>query len=497
MKKTDIVIILNLLFYLSIGLFLLLSPVKALYVSGLYTADGFFPAVLGSIFISISVVSIIAVFFKISSVRRAILFFLLAMNISIGMIFLLWLISSRMVLSSQNKLLQWMMVTLLFILSSIELVVLSRPSKTRDSIKNFLLVAASIVVCFSVCYPLYRYICQNRLEALKAERVKSKGYSLEFCNQKGQRITDQKGLFKLMIDPYTIYRNYPGQELAYVSTDSFGFRKGHPDNNRDIIMVLGGSAAFGKDVISDEVTFSSQMNLYLPAFRTINAGVIGFLSGQELSFMVHYLDRFNPVLYVVFDGWNDVFDHLGFGQPRGKGRLGYNNNFFEIEDRLATYTLSNPEEEKKEGKDSAIESYETIEAYFDDVIQVYCGNLDKMHCFAKSRRAHFLVVFQPELGNKTFKTKKEITILTRNEKRTGYLTRKIPQKYKIMIKEAKKFCKAKRIDFMDICEIPEFNDNEITLFSDPVHMNEKGHQIVARIISDKVKTLNLPEISGN
>jgi hypothetical protein len=41
---------------------------------------------------------------------------------------------------------------------------------------------------------------------------------------------------------------------------------------------------------------------------------MGFLSGQEVAQMVHYLDEFNPSLYIVFDGWNDIYNPYTFAK---------------------------------------------------------------------------------------------------------------------------------------------------------------------------------------
>lgn len=56
----------------------------------------------------------------------------------------------------------------------------------------------------------------------------------------------------------------------------------------------------------------------------------------KLALMVHYLDHYKSSLYIVFDGWNDIFDPLMYAKAwliRG-GPIGFNNTFFKMESKI-------------------------------------------------------------------------------------------------------------------------------------------------------------------
>ena len=42
-------------------------------------------------------------------------------------------------------------------------------------------------------------------------------------------------------------------------------------------------------------------------YEVINAGVGGFYSGQELTYIVTELVDYHPNIIIAFDGWNDLF----------------------------------------------------------------------------------------------------------------------------------------------------------------------------------------------
>lgn len=55
-----------------------------------------------------------------------------------------------------------------------------------------------------------------------------------------------------------------------------------------------------------------------------------------------------------------------------------------------------------------------------------------MYDFAHSRGAKFLLVFQPELGNKKIPSEDEKKLLEIWSSQFGYLDRKIPERYKLL-----------------------------------------------------------------
>jgi lysophospholipase L1-like esterase len=314
-------------------------------------------------------------------------------------------------------------------------------------------------------------------------------YALSFYSTNGQKITALNGNLKLRIDPFTIYANYPNQNTSSYSTNSAGFRNTYtrdpaPEN---VAIVLGGSAAFGYGLPSDNDTFVSHIGRLNKKYRFANAGVVGFLSGQELSLMVHVLDQHNPSLYIAFDGWNDITDpyQRATQWPTIGGLInGFSQAFLMIEGRLES-----PQREQQSNKGLASElpstrtTFEDEQSYFEAIVSLYTANLGKMHAFAGARKARYVVAFQPELGSKRVRTSDEQKMLEQLDAEYKYVSRNVPDKYRQLILRAKSFCDQNGIPYIDVNDHPMFADNPNTLFYDVAHPNGEGHRIIAEIIN--------------
>jgi lysophospholipase L1-like esterase len=354
---------------------------------------------------------------------------------------------------------------------------------TKKLIINICVALVSSSVSLSIGYYVYFYMIKPPKQVIY--KPSDNEYLLSFYNRKGERIGEAGGLLKLITDPFTIYMNYPNQKSYRYSINKYGFREGYESKKPHTAIVVGSSAAFGFALDSNEKTFASKVSRYSEKYNVINSAVVGFLSGQELSQMIHYLDDFNPSVYIVFDGWNDIFDPYAFVKnwPVRNAPIGYNNAFFLVENRLAEYFKINQKEQV-----SQIEALEPVgdplseDALFQKVLEIYVANIDKMHAFARARGAKFLLIFQPELGNKKVRSSGEQNTLTTWIDKYGYLDKKISERYNKFITEAKRVFQKKKITFIDINDEPEFSENPQMVFFDVVHPNELGHELIARII---------------
>jgi lysophospholipase L1-like esterase len=353
---------------------------------------------------------------------------------------------------------------------------------------NFALALVSLAGSLALVYYLYGYLAKKPIQDTHTPHIDE--YSYSFYNQKGQKLSKLDGVFKLMIDPFTIYKNYPNQKTRKYSINEFGFRDSYTSDKPFTAIVLGGSAAFGWVLDSDDKAFPSKLSRYNNTYNVINSAVMGFLSGQELSQMVQYLDEFSPSLYIVFDGWNDIYNPYAFAKtwPMSFAPIGYSSNFYLIGDQLANYynMAGDGYNSEKFQIPPALEFLPNEEVYFQKILKTYIANISKMHAFASSRGAQFIVVFQPEIGNKKVLSKSEQEVLNTWTQKYRYLERKISERYKELIKGAKKEFLDRNIKLIDINDEYEFVENPETLFFDVVHPNELGHEIVARIINTKL-----------
>jgi hypothetical protein len=365
---------------------------------------------------------------------------------------------------------------------------------SRNLIVNLCLLLASSLGALTVCYFVYDYLIGKSIQNMN--QLEDSPYNYSFYNQKGKKLSELNGTLKLVTDPFTIYKNYPNQKSRVYTINDYGFRESYTGEKPYTAIVIGGSAAFGYALDSDSKTFSSKISILNDRYNVINSAVIAFLSGQELSQMVHYLDDFNPQVYIVFDGWNDVAIPYELVQswPVVNPLIGYNHAFLLIEDRMAEYYRM-----ITKGKIHTDENIKPMgdlfdeEKFSDEILKRYVANISKMRDFSRARGAEFLLVFQPELGNKKSLSTNEKDVLETWNEKFGYHKKKISERYKQLIKRAKIIFLERGISFLDINEEPEFSENPRTVFFDVVHPNELGHQVIANIINHAL-AIGIPNV---
>jgi lysophospholipase L1-like esterase len=331
----------------------------------------------------------------------------------------------------------------------------------------------------------------------------------------------------LTLAPYAIYRNHPNQRTQCFTTNSVGLR-----GTREIssikrkhkrIIVVGGSAAFGHGLENDNETFQAIIENLNNRYEVINAGVAGYCSGQELTYIVTDLVDYHPDIIIVFNGWNDLFwawyNHIWHGQQRKKDEIGFNYNslalieaqlvdnyqsqvrifnsfqrfFIAIVDRSLIISAIRGKIAEFKGKFSPFRlagkggDPDTQNAdYFGKILNVYTKNLIKMNDFCHSQGIRFLVVFQPEPGAKTNITPKERWLLEhwpRSFNVENYED-EFPELYRVFIERSEEIITKNGVDFININTHPKYKNNPDTLFLDFIHTNKKGNEVIAHIINE-------------
>ena len=296
-------------------------------------------------------------------------------------------------------------------------------------------------------------------------------YSANLVDRRGAPLAHRQGHMKFVLDPWTTYRNLPNQKLPYLTIDANGYRVvgAEPAGDRTKAVILGGSAAFGYGLDSNDHTFAAQLARQVPSLHVVNAATVGFLSGQELAEMVHYADGLRPALYVVFDGWNDV--HAPAAGSPGYG-LGYNWQMLQqIEDQLRKAVRG------RSGRPEPFRPSAT------SIAEAYVANLERMQAFAKARGAEILFVFQPHLS----------VMLDAGgrfaEWRRRWYTTPFDADYQQVIAHAGRACEARGWSCLDMSNALPSAD----LFLDPVHPNAAGHARIAELLAPILGGAAAPE----
>jgi len=226
--------------------------------------------------------------------------------------------------------------------------------------------------------------------------------------------------------------------LVFINSEGFRnpeFTKNKPDNTFRIFTV-GGSTTFSTGVL-DNQTYPAYLQSYYDEsnldinIEVINAGINGVWSLHETNLIKERLLDFDPDLFIVYDGWNDMRQQNLHGNPNASPIL-WKARWLEI------CELGN-------------------QIGFDT-----------------------LITLQPMVS-----TGKKILTTQEYEKKIGIESRKVLQGYPLYVKQLEELAKdcSQTADLRGI-----FNNIQEPIFFDPGHVGPKGNQIVAK----KIFQLSLP-----
>lgn len=344
-------------------------------------------------------------------------------------------------------------------------------------------------------------------------------YIAELYTHDGRKVSLPVGQVKLALMPFTVYQNFPSQHTSTFNINSRGLRDSEDaeKDSRPKVIFLGGSATFGYGAKTDADTIPAIVQQSLESTHIVNAGVIGFLSGQELTYLVTDLIDYKPAVVVAYDGWNDVFE--GTNSPARAGtKLGLNNNFYFMEDELANNyraqvsplsslsrffsTLSGKSfvlrrfnqaiaNRRKRGTTRTIRNLpETNQKdLLNSIVATYVNNVRKMALFTRASGAQFLVVFQLEVGQRANLTAEEKEIMNTWTIGDSSYNELLPALYREFLAQVKPLLTKEGVAWVDANQSPIYQADPQTLFFDPVHTNRRGNEIAAQFIVEKLQPL--------
>jgi lysophospholipase L1-like esterase len=176
-------------------------------------------------------------------------------------------------------------------------------------------------------------------------------------------------------------------------------------------VLLGGSAAFGFGIGPDEDTLAARLERELAPAEVVNAGVIGYVSSQELALLRSEVLDLDPQVVVAFDGWNDfrtarprpdgTFATVLFAQVEDLAseaalarrdfsfafRVAFSHVFRQIRSRIRQALAPAPEPYAPEHP-----ALEAVEGR----LAPYLRNVLAMQAACRAKGCRFLLVVQPE-----------------------------------------------------------------------------------------------------
>jgi hypothetical protein len=382
---------------------------------------------------------------------------------------------------------------------------------SRLSTGKKILLSAFLVLAMLV-------VLEVALRILAPSREGTPGpYDLSFHTQEGERISLRPGPIHVALSPWRVYRLLPDQETDRVSINSLGFRGEEiprERGERTRVIVIGGSAAFGLGAADDSETIAGLLEAQAPDLEVVNAGVPGYLSGQELAYVVHELVDLDPDWIVAYDGWNDLFDPW-YSRRRTEGLFGVNQNFFKIESELAANYHSQArfgpglrrfagmlmsrtallgaagrrllEGPRRRAEAEAVVSGSEREPYLEAIVEAYAANLRGMRDHCRTRGIRFLVVFQPEAGQKPRRSPEEERQLARGIGPVRGYAGEFPSLYRRFLDRSAETLEAAGIEPLDVSRAEAFRGREDRLFLDVVHTTLEGNRVVAELLLERLR----------
>jgi hypothetical protein len=309
------------------------------------------------------------------------------------------------------------------------------------------------------------------------------------------------------------YKDSNGKnKIEEITFSPLGFRLPTPTKikpaNEYRIFVLGGSTVFNGFPIKNSITGQLERQFHADGFtfvKVYNFGAVSFVSGQELSLIIHKLVDYQPDMLIVYDGGNDIHIPLKYDP-----RPGYPYNYLVFESGYDFIRMrTNPFKVfllmiinksqlgrlifKEKILDTIIDRGEKREKveyrtqkWEKSVIDSYISNLLKMSKVANGFGFKLFVFFQPTIFEKNIKSHEEMPLSNDASPFDTYMKRQ----YQMVRQEIKRLDKKglynTEFEIVDLSQV--FLNNPQTIYYDFIHVFPKGNEIISHKIYTHVRS---------
>ncbi len=311
-------------------------------------------------------------------------------------------------------------------------------------------------------------------------------YSWRMESTSGKPLSWQQGLVRLQLDPEVGYRNSANQQTPFFSTNELGARSAPSVHlsPQPLILVLGGSFAFGTGLEHNEETFASRLDELLDNAAVLNAAVVGYASAQEDLLQRKLFRIIHPEVVISAGGWNDFHYFMKgmdatqavFGEslPQIEGRLfrlrslDHPNPAIRYWENLLNGLLPALTDRLSQMRFGERSDLETGRHDLRDIVQEYVYRLSLMNDRCQRNNCTFLAVIQPDVNAMR---------LAAGEVLESPQLQDFSESYNLFRESVKRELARKQIRFLDL------NDFSSSLppgrFFDSIHLDSKGQEFVA------------------
>jgi len=296
----------------------------------------------------------------------------------------------------------------------------------------------------------------------------------------------------------------PAVEADIVMND-LGFRGPAPAADRRdeefVIIMVGGSTTFNGSPLSNSVPLQLQAVFQDNGFenlRVYNFGVVSFVSGQELSLMLHTITDLKPDLVVSFGGVNDAWEPFYYDP-----RPGYPYNHMAWEQ--AVRTRGNRDAPVGDLVTQILRKSRVAHRFFwhsftnratnlhrlrqevnhlsgpwrDQIAEIYINNLRKMCNLARAFEFRFVAFLQPNIHfkNNLIGAEQTVTPLNGEAEHFRETFQLYLQKGEDLWQESPVSADCDSCAFVDISRM--FENSERQIFPDGYHATNEGNRMIA------------------
>jgi hypothetical protein len=313
-------------------------------------------------------------------------------------------------------------------------------------------------------------------------------------------------LFSLLHEKLVGMYSYFPRLTSYDEIDSYEYRgeriPAKKQNSLEFrIFILGGSAAYGLGVEDLNSTyfkvFENFLNKNNPykrevTYKVISAAMVGINSAQELVLLNSGILQFEPDLFIIYDGYNDIYTLSGAASVPGyspgftRSAIILKSSPFTIALRRLYVQSSLLKSLGKLFKTTIIEKQlnkiQKDPIMHQNIARHYERNLDNMCVLLKSYEVKTILALQPSVIDKRKKTEFEATYS--NHLPYGAELAETLQVIYPFLKEALvKVGKRNNVLTFDFRGI--YDDVSEEVYLDMVHQNEYGQKILGKAFFDR------------
>jgi hypothetical protein len=289
--------------------------------------------------------------------------------------------------------------------------------------------------------------------------------------------------------PYVMRLNRPNQKTVSVATDSLGFRVAYYRGKvlpftayrlrSDASVLLGNSVAFGVGASSDQCALSNQLALITDRPWVNLSGRASNLMQDVLSLLLFGAPENHDI--VLMSGINDLLFALHFEHATPHLPMFWGNDHF------ATLNESGVSGWSDDSQKSPVEArYELALEGVDRSLLLFARYGCKHH-------SRILFALQPLLAwtEKPLHASEEAMCAEWDATASGFrVTHRLeiigPWKRRFT-DDVRALCEKHRLDFIDLNAQPAMLTAE-HLFADRIHLTDRGQQLVAGLIADRLQT---------